>query len=70
MHAKPPSWRWSRWASEPALLELHPLLAGGIQAREALELLDGVGADGPVLLVAHEPDLSGIVANSPVVAWT
>jgi phosphohistidine phosphatase len=48
---------------ERALLELHPLLAGGIRAREALELLAGVGADGPVLLVAHEPDLSGIVGE-------
>ncbi len=44
-------------------LELHPLLAGGIRAREALELVAGVGADGPVLLVAHEPDLSGIVGE-------
>ena len=62
--AKPPSWRWSRWASaSSALLELHPLLAGGVRAREALELLAGVGADGPVLIVAHEPDLSGIVGE-------
>ncbi len=45
------------------LLELHPLLASGLHAREALELLDGVGEDGPLLLVAHEPDLSGIVAE-------
>jgi phosphohistidine phosphatase len=48
---------------EQALLELHPLLAGGIRAREALELLAGVDGDGPVLLVAHEPDLSGIVGE-------
>jgi phosphohistidine phosphatase len=46
---------------EPDLLELQPSLAGGIRSREALELLADVGADGPVLLVAHEPDLSGIV---------
>jgi phosphohistidine phosphatase len=45
------------------LLELHPLLAGGVQAREALDLLDGVGAGGPSLLVGHEPDLSGIVGE-------
>jgi phosphohistidine phosphatase len=50
-------------ASASEQLELHPLLAGGIQAREALELLDGVGTDGPLLLVAHEPDLSGIVGE-------
>ncbi len=48
---------------EQALLELHPLLAGGVRAREALELFAGVGADGPVLIVAHEPDLSGIVGE-------
>jgi phosphohistidine phosphatase len=45
------------------LLELHALLAGGVQAREALELLSGMGADGPLLLVGHEPDLSGIVGE-------
>ena len=45
------------------LLELHPLLAGGFQAREALELLDGVATSGPLLLVGHEPDLSGIVGE-------
>ncbi|HXC45745.1 MAG TPA: histidine phosphatase family protein [Solirubrobacteraceae bacterium] len=48
---------------EQALLELHPLLAGGVRAREALELLAGVDGDGPVLIVAHEPDLSGIVGE-------
>jgi phosphohistidine phosphatase len=51
--------------SEPQreLLELHPLLAGGVQAREALDLLTGVGDGGPLLLVGHEPDLSGIVGE-------
>ncbi len=49
--------------SQRELLELHELLAGGVQAREALELLDGVGAAGPLLLVGHEPDLSGIVGE-------
>ncbi len=49
--------------SQRELLKLHPLLAGGAQARDALELLDGVGADGPLLLVGHEPDLSGIVGE-------
>lgn len=48
--------------SEQALLELHPPLAGGLRAREALELLAGAGG-GPLLLVAHEPDLSGIVGE-------
>jgi phosphohistidine phosphatase len=49
--------------SQRELLELHPALAGDLHAREALDLLDGIGADGPLLLVAHEPDLSGIVAE-------
>ncbi|HTA15402.1 MAG TPA: histidine phosphatase family protein [Solirubrobacteraceae bacterium] len=49
--------------SQRGLLELHPLLASGVQAREALELLDGVSADGPLLLVGHEPDLSGMVGE-------
>jgi phosphohistidine phosphatase len=49
--------------SQRELLELHPLLAGGVQAREALELLAGVAAAGPLLLVGHEPDLSGIVGE-------
>ena len=51
--------------SEPQreLLELHPALASDMHAREALELLDGAGGDGPLLLVAHEPDLSSIVAE-------
>ena len=45
------------------LLELHPQLAGGMRAREALELLGGVADSGPLLLVGHEPDLSGIVGE-------
>jgi phosphohistidine phosphatase len=49
--------------SQRGLLDLHPMLASEVHARDALELLDGVGAEGPLLLVAHEPDLSGIVAE-------
>jgi phosphohistidine phosphatase len=49
--------------SQRELLDLHPLLASGVRAREALELLAAVGVDGPLLLVAHEPDLSGIVGE-------
>jgi len=51
--------------SEPqrAPFELHPPLASGVQAREALELLAGVASDEPLLLVGHEPDLSGIVGE-------
>jgi phosphohistidine phosphatase len=49
--------------SQRELLELHPLLAGGVQAREALELLSGMSGSGPLMLVGHEPDLSGIVGE-------
>jgi phosphohistidine phosphatase len=49
--------------SQRGLLELHPLLASGVQAREALDVLAGVGGGGPLLLVGHEPDLSGIVGE-------
>ncbi|MFZ1153778.1 MAG: histidine phosphatase family protein, partial [Solirubrobacteraceae bacterium] len=49
--------------SQRELLELHPSLASDVQAREALELLDGVGGAGPLLLIAHEPDLSGMVGE-------
>jgi phosphohistidine phosphatase len=45
------------------LLELQAVLASGVRAREVLELVAGTGEDGPALLVAHEPDLSGIVAE-------
>jgi phosphohistidine phosphatase len=49
--------------SQRELLELHPPLAGDVQAREALELLNGVSGAGPLLLIGHEPDLSGIVGE-------
>lgn len=42
-------------------VELHESLAGGFQARQALDALAGAG--GAVLLVGHEPDLSGIVGD-------
>ncbi len=49
--------------SQRELLELHAPLAGGLHARDALELLDSAGAEGSLLLVGHEPDLSGIVGE-------
>jgi phosphohistidine phosphatase len=49
--------------SQRELLELHPQLAGGVQASQVLELLDGVGTDEPLLLVGHEPDLSSIAGE-------
>ncbi len=44
-------------------LELHPPLAGGFRARQALDAFAGMGAEGPLLLVGHEPDLSGVVGE-------
>jgi phosphohistidine phosphatase len=49
--------------SQRELLELHPPLASGMRAPEALDVLAGVPAGGPLLLVGHEPDLSSIVGE-------
>jgi phosphohistidine phosphatase len=45
------------------LLEAHPPLAGGFDAREALDTFAGLGPDARVLLVGHEPDLSMLAAS-------
>jgi phosphohistidine phosphatase len=50
-------------AEQSPRLELHDPLAGGFQAGQALDALDGAGGEGPILLVGHEPDLSGIVGD-------
>ncbi|HEY2536532.1 MAG TPA: histidine phosphatase family protein [Solirubrobacteraceae bacterium] len=48
---------WS--AQQRELLREHPPLAGGFDARQAIEALAAVTAqDGRLLLVGHEPDLS------------
>lgn len=52
---------WSEDAR--ARLRAYPPLAGGFDAREAAEALSEVAADGRVLLVGHEPDLSRVVAD-------
>jgi phosphohistidine phosphatase len=52
------------WSEEQrGLLSPHPPLAGGFEARQALAELAGLQADGRLLLVGHEPDLSGVVAE-------
>ena len=53
----------ARLACEPLGLEpvVHEPLSEGFDAREALALLKGPGADGPVLVVGHEPDFSQVV---------
>jgi phosphohistidine phosphatase len=51
--------RWS--ADQRALLSVHPPLASGFDAGQALDAMAGVGQDGRLLLVGHEPDLSRVV---------
>ncbi len=46
-----------------ALLATHEPLAGGFDARQALDALAGTDPEGNVMLVGHEPDLSGVVAE-------
>jgi phosphohistidine phosphatase len=46
-----------------ALLREHEALAGGFDAEQALEAVRSLDADGRLLLVGHEPDLSSIVAD-------
>jgi len=52
---------WSERQRE--LLTVHPPLAGDFDARQALAELSGLPADGRLLLVGHEPDLSGVVGD-------
>jgi phosphohistidine phosphatase len=52
------------WSEEQrARLALHTPLAGGFDAPQALDALRAVPADGRLLLVGHEPDLSNIVGE-------
>ena len=50
-------------AGQRERLREHQPLAGGFRLEQASELLAGLGADGRLLLVGHEPDLSGLVAE-------
>ena len=43
---------------------MHAPLAGGFDVAQALDAVAGVGADGRLLLVGHEPDLS-LLAGGP-----
>jgi len=45
------------------LLQEYPPLAAGFDATQALEALRAVAGEGRVLLVGHEPDLSGVLAG-------
>ena len=53
--------QWDEVAAE--VLREHAPLAGGFDATAALDSFAGVGADGWVLIVGHEPDLSGVVGD-------
>jgi len=45
------------------LMEVYEPLAGGFGRADALEVMAGAGAEGRVLLVGHEPDLSQVAAE-------
>jgi len=53
--------QWSE--DQRAALASHPPLAGGFGREQALDALAGVPAQGSVLLVGHEPDLSLLVGD-------
>ncbi len=44
-------------------MAVHEPLAGGFEVGQAIDALAGTGADGRVLLVGHEPDLSHVAAS-------
>jgi phosphohistidine phosphatase len=50
-------------AAQRELLSAHEPLAGGFDAPQALEAMAGVDADGRLLLVGHEPDLSHVIGQ-------
>jgi phosphohistidine phosphatase len=50
-------------AQQRALLTVHPPLGGGFDAAQALDALAALPAEGRLLLVGHEPDLSSVVAE-------
>jgi phosphohistidine phosphatase len=53
-----------RWPSQQReLLHEHEPLTSGFDGEQALDALAGIGADGRLLLVGHEPDLSSVVAD-------
>jgi phosphohistidine phosphatase len=51
--------RWDE--DEQARLAIHPPLASGFDAADALDAMAGVEPEGRLLLVGHEPDLSHVV---------
>ena len=53
--------QWERGRRE--CLRVHPPLAGGFDASQAREAAAELGADGRLLLVGHEPDLSHVAGE-------
>ena len=53
--------QWS--AEQRTLLRAHEPLTSGFDAAQALDALSTIGADGRLLLIGHEPDLSQVVAE-------
>ncbi len=52
------------WSEEQqARMAVHEPLAGGFDAAQALDAIAAVPADGRLLLVGHEPDLSRLVGE-------
>jgi len=49
--------------SQQELLSEHAPLASGFDGGDALEALSAIGADGRLLVVGHEPDLSSTIAD-------
>jgi phosphohistidine phosphatase len=47
----------------PPPLQTHAPLAGGFDAAQALDALAGTDPEGNLMVVGHEPDLSGVVAE-------
>jgi phosphohistidine phosphatase len=53
-----------QWSEEQReRLQVHPQLAGDFDARQALDALASIDADGRLLLVGHEPDFSRVVGE-------
>jgi phosphohistidine phosphatase len=46
-----------------ALLRIHPALSSDFNAVQARDALAGIGPDGRLLLVGHEPDLSCVLGE-------
>jgi phosphohistidine phosphatase len=49
--------------AHPPALQTHAPLAGGFDAAQALDALAGCDPEGNLMVVGHEPDLSGVVAE-------